>query len=84
MGAVPEKVAAIGLLPRFGDEAGIEGDDSLTLGPDRFVNQLPVEGDRVKRFGKLTGIGLLRQGAVAAQIAEVDLAANREYSKTTP
>ena len=79
MATVPEKVSTIRLLPCFGNKAGIEGDDPLTLGPDRFVDQLPVEGDGVKRFGKLTRVGLLRQGAVAAQIAEVDLAANHQY-----
>ena len=74
MSAVPEKIASIRLLTGFRNETGIEGDDPLTFGPDRFVDQLSVEGDRIKRFGKLTRVGLLRKVAVAAQIAEMDLA----------
>ena len=78
MGPVPEHVAPIGLLTGFGNEAGIEGDDAFTVGPDRGVDQLPVEGDGIKGLGELSRIGLLRQGTVAAQIAKVDFAAERQ------
>ena len=60
MGPVPKKVSTIRLLPRFGNKAWIEGQKALTVGSDRFVEELSVEGDRVKCFGKLTRVGLLR------------------------
>ena len=78
MATIPEKVSTIGLLPCFGNEAGIERQNPLALQPDHLVDQLPVEADSIKLFGKLTRVGLLRKVAVAAQITEVDLATNGE------
>ena len=83
MSAVPEKIASIRLLTGFRNETGIEGDDPLTLGPDRFIDQLPVERNRIKRFGKLTRVGLLRKVAVAAQIAEMDLATDDQNRRNS-
>ena len=81
MAPVPKKVSTIRFLPRFGNKAGVEGDNALTLGPDGVVEQLPVEGDRIKRFRKLTRVGLFREVAIAAQIAEIGLAAHHEKGR---
>jgi hypothetical protein len=75
---VPEKLTTLGLLTRFGDEAGIEGDDSFTFRPEGLVDQRSVEGDRIKPFGELTRVGLFRKLAVAAQVAESNLSTNRQ------
>ena len=77
MTAIPKIAQLRRVFTGFGNKTRIEGDQPGRIqGHDR-LDQRPIQADKVKRLIKLTRIRARRVIAVAAQIAEGDLAAQR-------
>jgi hypothetical protein len=68
MAAVPEAVEAIGLLPTFGYETGVNDQGLFMLRRNHLSDRRLVERDKVKVSGVPPGKGSLVIRAVAAQI----------------
>jgi hypothetical protein len=78
MAAVVEQVQAIGVLATFGDEGTVHH-RNRSMSVRGLLKQLSIECGKVAKLVELSPVGALTHTAVAAQIAEVDLAADDDY-----
>ena len=58
MRPMPKAISTKGVLARFGNEAGIEGQNPFAFPFEGVVNQVPIKLDKVKGLGKLSGVSV--------------------------